>query len=217
MKTQEDRLVTTADVAEVMAAIEAVDLEAPWTEVAPSLRLALPRRRPLPPGTEDAPSQVYAPGIRAMLALDIGPALLFVADEQLARWGVSADHAFARALANVRGRLRRRRHFALIHERICGESTTAFQSREGWASSLLLLPDELCRVIGARDGLILAPMRDLVIHLPLDADPVLGLLILEEFATADMNALDLPPLVLVDGRLGFAGGPFGGTGEDPLH
>jgi hypothetical protein len=201
MRNRDDVVVAVADVAEVMAAIEAVDLEAPWEEAAPHLRLALPRRRPFPPGTGDLPSQIYVPGIRAVLGLDIGPAMLFVRREQLASWGVSADHAFQRALVNVRQRVNHRRQFALVHERICGESTIAFQSREGWASTLLLLPDELSRILGERDGLIVAPMRDLVIWLPLDTDPALALFILEEFAAEDPNALDLPPYALVDGRL----------------
>jgi hypothetical protein len=114
---------------------------------------------------------------------------------------VSADTAFRRALDNVRQRIRRRKQFALIHEPICDTPTIAFQSREGWASSLLLLPGELVRVIGQREGIILAPMRDLLLLLPLEADPALALFILEEFAEADMNALDLPLLVLLDGQL----------------
>jgi hypothetical protein len=201
MKTQDDELVTTADVHEVMAAIEALDLEAPWQEVAPRLRLALPRRRPLPPGTDDLPSRVYAPGIRATLGLDIGPAMLFVNETQLRHWGVSVDTAFRRALDNVRERVGRRRQFALIHEQIGGTASIAFQSREGWASSLLLLPKELTRVLGEREGILLAPMRDLILLLPLDAEPGLALLILEDFAKADMNALDLPLFLLLDGRL----------------
>jgi hypothetical protein len=213
-RTPNDDLVAVADVTEVMAAIEALDLEAPWQEAAPNLRPALPRRRPLPPGTEDLPSLVYPPGIPAVLGLDIGPAMLFVRHEQLAHWGVSADHGFRRALANVRERIGRRRRFALIHEGICGEPATAFQSREGWASTLLLLPEELCRVLGERDGLILAPMRDLIIRLPLDADPVLVAFILEEFAAADMNALDLPPFRLVDGGLAIVG--FGTADAEEL-
>jgi hypothetical protein len=212
MDTRDDELVTTADVTEVMAAIEAVDLAAPWTEVAPTLRPALPRRRPLPSGTDDLPSVVYPPGIRATLALDIGPAILFVGRMQLAGWGVSEDHAFARALRNVRGRVRRRRQFALVHERICGQQALAFQSREGWAAALLLMPDELARVFGHRDGIVIAPMRDLVIHLPVHADPLIALLVLEEFAQADMNALELPAYRLVNGRLAVAGeAPAGGA------
>jgi hypothetical protein len=208
MRTRDpdDEVVAVADMAQVMAAIEAVDLEAPWEDAAPHLRLALPRRRPLPPGTTDLPSQIYVPGICAVLGLDIGPALLFVRAEQLGSWRVSADHAFQRALTNVRQRVGRRRRFALIHERICGESTIAFQSREGWASTLLLLPQELCRVLGERNGLIIAPMRDLVIWMPLGADPTLARFILEGFAARDPNALDLPPFALVDGRLGHVSG-----------
>jgi hypothetical protein len=211
MTTTDEPLVRTADVHEVMAAMEAVDLEAPWEEVASRLRPALPRRRPLPPGTDDLPSREYPPGIRVTLGLDIGPAMLFVNHAQVRRWGVPEDQVFRRALSNIRVRVRLRRQFALIHEQICGVPTVAFQSREGWASSLLLLPEELTRVLGRRSGLLLAPMRDLVLLLPLDAEPELAYLILEEFAEADMNALDLPLFMLVDGALkvvvGFPAGP----------
>jgi hypothetical protein len=201
MTTSDDRLVTTATVDEVVSAIESVDLEAPWTEVAPNLRLALPRRRSLPPDCEDLPTREFPPGIAAVLGLDIGPAMLFVSHEQLAGWGVTADRAFDQALANVRARVAARKQFALLHEHIAGVPTIAFQSREGWASSLLLLPDELVRVLGDRNGLILAPMRDLILCLPLDAEHEFAEYLLEEFAAADMNALDLPPFALVDGQL----------------
>ena len=201
MRSRPEDLVTTADVADVVAAIEAVDLQAPWREVAPSLRVALPRRRPLPPGTDGLPTRWFPPGIRAGLALDIGPAMLFVGHEQLKQWGASVEQAFESALENVRGRVSQRRQFALLHERIAGVPTIAFQSREGWASALLLLPDELARVMGERSGVIIAPMRDLVLMLPLETDPGLAQLILDEFAQADMNALDLPPFSLVDGQL----------------
>ena len=41
----------------------------------------------------------------------------------------------------------------------------------GVVASLLLILDERCRVLGQRSGLILAPMRDLVMWMPLDTDP----------------------------------------------
>ncbi len=201
MTANEEPLVTTAAVEEVLAAVEAVDLGAPWREVAPTLRTALPRRRALPPGLNDLPTRVFPPGITAGLALDIGPAMLFVGDEQLKGWGVTADRAFDQALSNVRARVAARRQFALVTERIADVPTIAFQSREGWASTLLLLPHELTRVLGRQDGLVLAPMRDLIVLLPLDADPGFAMFLLEEFAAADMNALDLPIFVLLDGEL----------------
>jgi hypothetical protein len=201
MTTTDDPLVTIATVDEVISAIEAVDLAAPWPQVAPDVRLALPRRRPLPVDPHELPKRELGPGIRCALGLDIGPAMLFVVHEQLAGWGVSMDAAFERALDNVRDRVAARRHHALVHERIADVPTLAFQSREGWASSLLLLPDQLSRVLGERSGLILAPMRDLIVRLPLDVEREFAHWLLEEFAAVDMNALDLPPFALVDGVL----------------
>ena len=206
MRTIEDPLVTTASVDEVVQAIESVDLTAPWSEVAPNLRLALPRRRALPVDLEDLAVRDFPPGIRTVLGLDIGPAILFVSDHQLAGWGVSAGRAFKQALGNIRARVAARKQFALVCERVADVPTVAFQSREGWASSLLLLPDELVRVLGRRNGLVLAPMRDLILCLPLDVEREFAEFLLEEFAATDMNALDLPPLALVDGHLSHAVG-----------
>ncbi len=201
MTTPEEPLVTTASVDEVLTAIESVDLGASWAEVAPNLRIALPRRRALPVDIEDLPQREFSPGIPTVLGMDIGPAMLFVAREQLEGWGVSAAEAFEQALDNVRARVAARKQFALIHERIADVPTLAFQSREGWAATLLLLPDELTHVLGERSGLVLAPMRDLVICLPLDVEREFALWLLDEFAEVDMNALDLPPFALVDGHL----------------
>jgi hypothetical protein len=206
MTTQDEPLVTTAPVDEIIAAIESVDLAAAWDVAAPDLRVALPRRRPLPVDVGHLPTREYPPGIAAVLGLDVGPAMLFVVQEQLDTWGVSSDEAFEQALDNVRTRVAARKQFALICERIADVPTLAFQSREGWASSLLLLPDELTRVLGERHGLILAPMRDLIIRLPLDTEREFAHYLLEEFAAADMNALDLPPFALVDGHLSQAVG-----------
>ena len=201
MTTPDETLVTTAPVEDVLAAIESADLEAPWEEVAPNLCVALPRRRALPVNPDELPKCTYPPGIEAILGLDIGPAMLFVPPEQLAKWEVTTDEAFERALDNVRERVASRKQFALVHERIADVPTLAFQSREGWASQLLLLPGELVRVLGDRNGLILAPMRDLVISLPLDVEREFAHWLLEEFAEVDMNALDVPPMALVDGHL----------------
>jgi hypothetical protein len=218
MTSGPDQVVTSSSFEEVVAAIESIDLDAPWADVAPNLRIALPRQRPMPPGTEDLPIREYPPGIRANLGLDIGPAMLFVCHEQLADWGVSEEDAFDRALMNVRDQVRDKRQFALLHERIDGVPTLAFQSREGWASTLLLLPEELIRVLGKRSGLVLAPMRDLLLVMPLDTEPDFAHFIFDEFAAADMNALDVPLFSLVDGLLTTAlAEPFSVGSEMPSH
>lgn len=218
MTAKHDQLVITAEIEEVIAAVEAINLEAPWSEIAPKLRIALPRRRELPDGVEDLPIRDFDCGISAGLGLDIGPAMLFVNEHQLNGWGVTVDQAFDHALDNVRASVAARKQFALIHERIADVPTVAFQSREGWASTLLLLPDELTRVLGQRDGLVLAPMRDLVMWLPLDAEPSFAVFLLEEFADADMNALDLPIFVMLDGELApTVAVRVPEHGDEPMH
>jgi hypothetical protein len=191
-------------VEEVLAAIDALDLDAPWPDIAPAVRLVLPRLRPLPEGTGTLPVRRYPPGLSVGLGLDIGPAMVFIGEEQLDGWGVTPAEAFARAEANLRERCAARRHFGLVHERIGGVPTIAFRSTEGWAAALVLFPELLARVLGEQPGLVLAPMRDLVMWLPLDADRELVEAILEEFALADMNALALPVFAFVDGRVSVA-------------
>lgn len=188
----------------MVAAIEAVDLNAPWSEIRERLRLVLPRRRPMPPETGDLVERMWPPGLRVGLGLDVGPAMLFVGREQTDMWGVSVDTAYQQAQSNVYERLGAMSRLALLREHIAGTRTIAFQSGEGWASSLLLMPHELGEVLGERAGLILAPMRDLVLWLPADTDLVLAEWILDEFAEADMNALDVPVLTLTAGHLEIA-------------
>jgi hypothetical protein len=185
---------------EVLDAIEAIDLGQGWEAIAPSLMPLLPRRRPLPP--MDPPlSQFVAPGFRITYGVDIGPAFWFVSEKQLPGWGVSVDELAERALANVRDRATARAQFGLIHEVVADVPTLAFQSREGWASALLLLPDQLARVFGDEPRLILAPMRDVLFGLPLDTDREFAHWFLDELRDMDMNALDVPPLTFAGGEL----------------
>jgi hypothetical protein len=202
----DDDLVTVAPFHQVVAAIEAIDLEGPWETLRDRLRLVLPRRRSLPPGVDDLPRRSYGPGIPVGLGLDVGPAMLFVGEGQLRGWGVDADAAYAQGEENLRALVGARRSFALVREPIGDVETLAYQSRDGWAASLLLLPDELCRVLGQRTGLILAPMRDLILWMPVDTDPEFAAWVYEEMADVDMNALDLPLFILVDGALAVARG-----------
>lgn len=201
----EEPFVVSASMDEVLDAIEAIDLEQGWETIAPALVPLLPRRRPLPPMDQPL-TRVVAPGLRISYGVDIGPAFWYVAEKQLADWRVTADELAERALENVRARALSRPQFGLIHEMVADIPTLAFQSREGWASALLLLPDELARVFGDEPRLILAPMRDVIFALPFDADRDFARWFLEELCAMDMNALDVPPLTFAGGELQLDGG-----------
>lgn len=57
---------------EVLAAIEAIDLDQGWEQVGPALVPLLPRRRPLP--AMDPPlTSVLPPGLRIAYGVDVGP------------------------------------------------------------------------------------------------------------------------------------------------
>jgi hypothetical protein len=74
-----------------------------------------------------------------------------------------------------------------------------------WASSLLLVPDELTRVFGAHDQVILAPGNGLLLSLPTDmpSDAIANIAV--DMEMAERWPLFLDPFVLLDGVLGWGG------------
>ena len=197
----DDGPIVVAPIDEVLAAIESVDLDRPWPAIASQVMPVLPRRRALPGAADPPVRRSWPPGLETAFGLDIGPAFLYIGAWALDRWGVTLDELADRAVSNVRERYSSRRRFGLLRDSIGGMPISAFQSREGWASALLLVPDELTRVFGRDPSLILAPMRDLLIQLPIDADQGLAAWLMEDFAALDPNGLKVPILALVDGEL----------------
>ena len=204
---EEDDPVVVAPLHEVLAALESVDLDRPWAAVAPDVLPVLPRRRPLPSEADPPVRRTWPPGLEVAFGVDIGPAFLYVGEWALRQWGITLDELSDRAIENVRRRAASRHHFGLLRDAIAGMPLSAFQSREGWASALLLVPDQLTRVFGPEPCLLLTPMRDLVLQLPIDADTELAAWLMDEFASMDPNGLALPILALVDGELAVVPGP----------
>jgi hypothetical protein len=69
------------------------------------------------------------------------------------------------------------------------------------ASGLLLLEDELVLRYGDEPRLLVAPMRNLLLAAPFDADRELVAWLRDEISFEDPNGLDLPVFALVEGRL----------------
>ena len=127
--------------------------------------------------------------------------MLFVPHEQLPAGVSRADEAFEQALENVRERVAARKQFALIHERIADVPTLAFQSREGWASRSCSSPTSWCASSAIATAWCSRRCVTSSSCLPLDVEREFAHYLLDEFAAVDMNALDIPPLALVDGHL----------------
>lgn len=187
--------------AEVRRAVESLPDELRWDDLADGLRPVFVRRRPLPPGMS-APVTIRHPiGVTVALGVDIGPAFMYVSGDMLASWPVTQDEAFERAMANLRDQVATEKYVEMEYGTIADIPLWWYQSRAGLASGLLLLEDELARRYGDEPRLLTAPMRNLLLAAPFDADRETIAWIRDEIAYEDPNGLDLPVFALIDGRL----------------
>lgn len=187
--------------AEVVAAMDSLPDELSWDDVADKLRPMFVRRRPMPPGAERPMTFRVPPGINVCLGLDIGPAFLYVGKHVLSGWPVSADEALQRAMANLRSMVAGERYVEMEYGTIADVPMWWYQSHGGLASGLLLLEDELALRYGDEPRLLVAPMRNLLLAAPFDADRDLVAWLRDEISFEDPNGLDLPIFALVEGRL----------------
>ena len=209
--------IVQASMEDILAAIQAVDPELPWSDAADAILPVFPRRRPMPLGVPDAVLVHRAPGLEVGMGIDIGPAFMYVSELLLERWAVDADTAFDRAVANVRERCATRRLDPAYHGHIGDVPTTFFQSGESVGSALLLLPDEIVSRLGGHPQYVMAPMRDLLVSVPLDAGLGFATWLREAIAEDDPNCLDLPVFSLIAGDLRIASHDPREPGSALLH
>ncbi len=188
---------------EVLRAIGRIPRDLDWDVVAPNVLPVLPRRRPMPAQIGEPLRVLLPPGIMTGFGIDIGPAVMHVGPDLLATWSIEPAELTATALDNLRLRAAGSRPRDLVAETIDDTPVRVFQSGWGWASTLLLLPDELVRLFGAGGQRFIAPMRDLLVSLPIEADPEFAGWLNEEFAALDPNALALDAFSLEDGQLRY--------------
>lgn len=187
--------------AEVHAAIAGLPDELEWNDMRSRLRPMFVRRRPMPPGTEKPLRFHVEPSLTVTLGVDIGPAFVYVGPKLLETWPVGADEALAVALANLRASVAAERFVELEYGTVGDVPLWCYQSHGGLASGLLLVPDELVLRYGDEPRLLIAPMRNLLVAAPFDADRELLEWLRDEISFEDPNGLDLPLFALVDGRL----------------
>jgi hypothetical protein len=187
----------------VLRAMGGLPPDLDWASMAGAVIPILPRRRPLPPLAGEPFRVTLPPGIPTGFGIDIGPAFLVVGESLLATWPVGPADLVATALDNLRARMRPVRSRDLVRQAIDGVPVRVLQSGAGCASGLVLVEDELRRIFGAEPQCLIAPMRDILISLPVDADRTFVAWINDEFAEMDPNGLALDAFVLDDGGLRY--------------
>jgi hypothetical protein len=187
----------------VLRAMGALPPDLDWEVMAPNVIPILPRRRPMPPQA-GAPFRVtLPPGIPTGFGIDVGPAYLVVGESLLETWPIGPADLVTTALGNLRARLIGVRARDLVHQDLDGVPVRVLQSGVGCASALLLLPDQLVRILGDDDQCLIAPMRDLLISMPADADRRFVAWVNEEFAAMDPNGLALDGFMLEGGEMRY--------------
>ena len=195
--------VVTASLAEVMSAMETVSPELAWDDVAESVVPLFQRVRPYPPAMPEPLRIVAPPGLSVAFGIDIGPAFLTVTPELVGTWGLSPSDLLARALANLEWRMRTLSGADLVDGLIGDVPVRMLQSPTGAASTYVLAPGSLGRILGRHPQLVIAPMRNLLISMPVGTNRDFALWLFDEFAAQDPNCLAPAAFVVGDGQLGL--------------
>ena len=162
-----------------------------WEDIAEDVLPVFERARPFSYPVDPPALAVLPPGVTVGFGVDAGPAFIRVATTHLERWSIDLAGLTDQALANLRRRLRTVDPRELVRHSVADMPVVVFQSLDGWASTTVLVPDAVDRLLGPAPALFVAPSRDLLIGLPPDVDIEFATLLTEEFEAADPNALRL--------------------------
>lgn len=190
------------DIDEVLRAARDVPDPGDWEAIAAGIVPIFERLRPFPFDVGQPLAAVLPPGVSVGIGYDFGPAFMKVTRELAARWPVSEREIVERALVNLRRRMEAGLRGLQTHrDSVDGIPFVAVRSGDGWASTLLLVPDLLEAAFGRGPYLFVAPMRDLLVALPIDVDLGFATSLTEGFEVLDPNALCLEGFAWRDGRL----------------
>jgi hypothetical protein len=184
----------------LLRALRRVDADGfTWDAVADDVLPLFERARPFG-FTVDPPVLIsLPPGLSVGFGVDAGPAFMRVSTTHLAGWPIDLATLATRALANLRGRAQGLDARDVRLGQIDGIAVDLFESGDGWASTVVLLPDAMGRLFGPGPNLFVAPWRDLLIRLPADVDLAFATWLTEELESEDPNALRLEAFEWRDG------------------
>lgn len=185
---------------DVMAAIHAAPRGDDWSQVSKLVIPVIPRVRPYPPGFPAPLRTMVPPGIAVSFGVDIGPAFMAVAAEQLAMLGITELELVRQALENLADRADKVRPSEVVRQAVNGVPVVALQTGRSIASVLTLVPDQLGRIFGAEPRTFLAPMRDVLLGFPVDVEPEVAGELYELIASQDPNCL-APTAYRFDGHV----------------
>lgn len=140
-------------------------------------------------------------GPMIQFGVELGGAYAFVDEIVAQRWECSAGQLMDRAMSNLVRRATNLPENEVVSGVMSGRSIRLLQDRPRWASSLLLVPDQLFRLFGDHDQVIGAPTPSCLVSLPIDTPPHTIAEIIVDFESRTLHCLWLDPFVVEDGKL----------------
>lgn len=148
------------------------------------------------------PRMHLPPGVDVTFAVDVEVLTVTVDQRQLDAWEMTAEQVLPAAMANLRraaGAWKGRAY----EDSFQGVPVRMLEGWPAWASSLVLLPDDLQRIFGDQDQLLVAPYQCNLISLPGEVDRDLAADVVDVFGFINPSSLliGMPAFVLRDGQL----------------
>lgn len=184
---------------EVMAALDSVPVEPTWSQIAARVMPLLERVRPYPRETPARAQAFVPPGLTVGFGVGIGPAFITITTEMIERWQMRPADVAAQALANLHRAAAQLVPANVIRGPLGRVEAAYLNAPNGLASALVLAPAEIRRLFGGQPLNLIAPMRVLLVGLPVNADPDLPEWLFAEVAADDPNHLQ-PQLFRFDGQ-----------------
>jgi len=162
------------------------------------------------------PSVCLPPGIDVTFAVDVEVISVNVDQRQLDAWEMTAERVLPAAMANL-GRAVGSWRGRAYDDEYEGVPLRLLEGWPQWASSLVLLPDQLARIFGHEDRLLVAPYQCNLISFPVDIDREVAADIVDMFGAINPTSLliGMPAFVLRDGELSTEELP--GFPDQPVH
>lgn len=172
----------------------------PWDWAAPRLVPLLSRPAFDPPG-EGLVRVTTELGFAVEFGIDLGTAITEVDEPVAQRWECSPGQLMETAMTNLTKRAATLPATVVASGVLSGRQIRIIQRRPIWASSLILVPDSLMRLLGDHDQMIATAGRATLISLPIETPAEVAANIVVDFEMSDVRPLFFSPFMLVDRKL----------------
>lgn len=148
---------------------------------------------------------VMDPGVTVIFGINLGAAFPLIDEAVAARWECSREQISEVATSNLEHWAAKLELGSVRTATMSGHQIRLIQDRPRWASSLVLVPEELRRLFGDYDQVFATPCQDTLLSFQPDIPSRVAGDIIVDFEASSTHPLVLDPFCLADGTLTWGG------------